>query len=125
MQVMVVYMYDVREVLQGILLLIVCLVFLAIQVANRKAYFNPELNSVNLQIQMMIFVWTFTRVVIRTSALDEETLDTKDELESSRTGLPLGEEYNAVSRSTENAHKDNFVTFFVLMLPVIIQMIQI
>jgi len=63
-------------------MLIVCLIFLAINVINRKVYFKPHLNNLNLNIQLMFFVWIFTRMMVRTNTLDGEPLY-KGKLESS------------------------------------------
>eukprot|EP00354_Favella_ehrenbergii_P011725 CAMPEP_0170478208 /NCGR_PEP_ID=MMETSP0123-20130129/19299_1 /TAXON_ID=182087 /ORGANISM="Favella ehrenbergii, Strain Fehren 1" /LENGTH=407 /DNA_ID=CAMNT_0010750369 /DNA_START=389 /DNA_END=1612 /DNA_ORIENTATION=+ len=57
MQLLVVYMYDMKQALQG-----------------RKVYFKPHLNNLNLNIQLMFFVWIFTRMMVRTNTLDGEPL---------------------------------------------------
>lgn len=128
MQIMVVYLYDVPQNLQGICMVLICLLFLAIQIGNRRAYFNPELNKMNLNIQIMIFVWTFTRFIVRTHALDgapDEEGEIPDRLLSSNTGLPLPEIYNVISRSSDLNNKGNDTTFIILMIPVLFQMMQI
>ena len=109
-------------------MVLICLLFLAIQIGNRRAYFNPELNKMNLNIQMMIFVWTFTRFIVRTHALDgapDEEGEIPDRLLSSNTGLPLPEIYNVISRSKDLNNKGNDTTFIILMIPVLFQMMQI
>ena len=119
MQFMVIYLYDVRQALQGILVLIVCLLFLGINVLNRKAYFKRELNNLNLNIQLMYFVWIFTRVMVRIDTLDG-TPKKKGPLESSITGLALPDEFIDISRSKKIIREGGSAISYVLMAPVLI-----
>lgn len=91
-------------------------------IKNKDAYIKAELNKINFNVQMMIFVWTLTRVVVRTNTLDGE--QTTSDLESSITGLSLPDYYKEISRSKDIIVDNSFI-FYLLMLPVLGQMIQI
>lgn len=97
MQLAVVFMADMSQALQSILVFILTLFFTTLQVANKDIYYRKELNSLNLQVWAVVSLYNFSKVVIRSTELDQAA-ESVSEL-TGVTGVSLGDDFKEITRS--------------------------
>ena len=125
-------MADLNEGLQANLLMLVCVIFLAIQFFNYP-YYRDELNQLNISVIALIVIYSFSRVLIRSAVGAEPSSDGADlaefdtgelldepQLKGSISGRDLPEEYKGITRSaffrSDASNMESFIIYPLILL---------